>query len=101
MHAVRCWDFLDRDGGELSGDLSAVLGWVLQHGRRDVLCFHSIYLPDWYFCERGLGLCAVLTSDCVHCEWAERAAGVRLECDHAGGKWNRWVAGWAGDYGQI
>ena len=101
MHAVCCWDFLDRDGGELSGILSAVFCWVLQHGRRDVVCVHSIYLSCWYFCEWGLGLCTVFASDCVHCERTERAAAVHLECDHAGGELDRWVAGWAGDCGKV
>ena len=46
-------------------------------------------------------MCAVLTSDCVHCERAERAAAVHLECDHAGGEFDKWVAGWAGDCGKV
>ncbi len=98
---MRVWDVLRRDRGKLVSSLLAVQRWLVQYAGCDGVHLYSDYLPDWdlrywYLCVRTMLAC-----NGVHCEWAERAAAVLLECDHAGGKLNWRLAGWAADSGEV
>jgi hypothetical protein len=62
---------------------------------------HNDNLPDWHVRERDICVRTMLTRNGVHYEWAERAAAVLLECDHAGGELDYGMAGWARDCGKV
>jgi len=79
----------------------AVQRWLVQYAGCDGVRLYSEYLSDRDLREWDICLRALLACDGVHCEWAERAAILHLECDHAGGKLDCGMAGWAGDCGEI